>query len=202
MHDELGQYVSAIKIFAKNITNRSKGKDNDIQESSISVTAAANQIYDGMHNIIRKLRPGSLDNLGLKDTLKDLVANWNKQHKRLDITLSANANLDNLGEAININVYRIIQEAMNNCLKHADASKVNIVIEERNKNLFLEFSDNGVGFNRSILINTKQFGLVGIQERVNSLGGEFELITKKDKGTILKFYIPINRSRKRVKINI
>jgi two-component system sensor histidine kinase UhpB len=202
LHDELGQYVSAIKIFAKNITNRSKGKDNDIQESSISVTAAANQIYDGMHNIIRKLRPGSLDNLGLKDTLKDLVANWNKQHKRLDITLSANANLDNLGEAININVYRIIQEAMNNCLKHADASKVNIVIEERNKNLFLEFSDNGVGFNRSILINTKQFGLVGIQERVNSLGGEFELITKKDKGTILKFYIPINRSRKRVKINI
>jgi len=202
LHDELGQYVSAIKIFAKNITNRSKGKDNDIQESSISVTAAANQIYDGMHNIIRKLRPGSLDNLGLKDTLKDLVVTWNNQHKWLDVTLSANANLDNLGEAININVYRIIQEAMNNCLKHADASKVNIVIEERNKNLFLEFSDNGVGFNRSILINTKQFGLVGIQERVNSLGGEFELITKKDKGTILKFYIPINRSRKRVKINI
>jgi two-component system sensor histidine kinase UhpB len=197
LHDELGQYVSAIKIFAKNITNRSKGKDNDIQESSISVTAAANQIYDGMHNIIRKLRPGSLDNLGLKDTLKDLVANWNKQHKRLDITLSANANLDNLGEAININVYRIIQEAMNNCLKHADASKVNIVIEERNKNLFLEFSDNGVGFNKNILSRTKQFGLVGIQERVNSLGGEFELITKKSKGTILKFYIPTDSPKRK-----
>ena len=202
LHDELGQYVSAIKIFAQNITNRSKGKDNDIQESSISVTAAANQIYDGMHNIIRKLRPGSLDNLGLKDTLKDLVVTWNNQHKWLDVTLSANANLDNLGEAININVYRIIQEAMNNCLKHSDASKVNIVIEERNKNLYLEFSDNGVGFNKNILIKTKQFGLVGIQERVNSLGGEFELITKKDKGTILKFYIPINPLRKKAKVNI
>ena len=202
LHDELGQYVSAIKIFAQNITNRSKGKDNDIQESSISVTAAANQIYDGMHNIIRKLRPGSLDNLGLKDTLKDLVASWQKQHKGLDIILIADANLDNLGEAININVYRIIQEAMNNCLKHADATKVNILIEIKNKNLFLEFSDNGVGFNKSILSKTKQFGLVGIQERVNSLRGRFELITKKNKGTILKFYIPINRSRKRVKINI
>ena len=191
LHDELGQYVSAIKIFAQNITNRSKGKDNDIQESSISVTAAANQIYDGMHNIIRKLRPGSLDNLGLKDTLKDLVASWQKQHKGLDIILIADANLDNLGEAININVYRIIQEAMNNCLKHADATKVNILIEIKNKNLFLEFSDNGVGFNKSILSKTKQFGLVGIQERVNSLRGRFELITKKNKGTILKFYIPI-----------
>ena len=199
LHDELGQYVSAIKIFAQNITNRSKGKDNDIQESSISVTAAANQIYDGMHNIIRKLRPGSLDNLGLKDTLKDLVASWKKQHKGLDIILIADANLDNLGEAININVYRIIQEAMNNCLKHADATKVNILIEIKNENLFLEFSDNGVGFNKDILSKTKQFGIVGIQERVNSLRGKFELITKKNKGTILKFYIPIRILGSKVK---
>jgi hypothetical protein len=199
LHDELGQYVSAIKIFSQNITNRSKGKDNDIQESSLSVTAAANQIYDGMHNIIRKLRPGSLDNLGLRETLKDLVATWKKQHKRLDIGLRVDANLDNLGEAININVYRIVQEAMNNCLKHADASKVNIIIEKKNKNLYLEFADNGVGFNKSILSKTKQFGLVGIQERVNSLRGKFELITKKNKGTILKFYIPINLPRPRPK---
>ncbi|MDC0422765.1 PAS domain S-box protein [Methylophilaceae bacterium] len=195
LHDELGQYVSAIKIFAQNITNRSKDKDKDIQESSISVTAAANQIYDGMHNIIRKLRPGSLDNLGLKDTLKDLVASWQKQHKGLDITLNADANLDNLGEAININVYRIIQEAMNNCLKHANASKVNILIEIKNKIIFLEFADNGVGFNKNLLTKTKQFGLVGIQERVNSLRGKFELDTKRNKGTILRFYIPINASR-------
>jgi len=199
LHDELGQYVSAIKIFAQSITNRSKGKDNDIQESSLSVTAAANQIYDGMHNIIRKLRPGSLDNLGLKDTLKDLVATWKKQHKTLDIGLRVDADLDNLGEAININVYRIIQEAMNNCVKHADASRVNILIEIKNKNLYLEFADNGVGFNKSILSKTKQFGLVGIQERVNSLRGKFELITEKNKGTILKFYIPINLPRPKAK---
>ena len=127
------------------------------------------------------------------------MVTWKKQHKTLYITLDANANLDNLGEAININVYRIIQEAMNNCLKHADASKVNILIEEKNKNLFLEFSDNGVGFNKNILSKTKQFGLIGIQERVNSLGGEFELITKKGKGTILKFYIPINISKAKAK---
>jgi len=199
LHDELGQYVSAIKIFAQNITNRSKGKDNDIQESSVSVTAAANQIYDGMHNIIRKLRPGSLDNLGLTDTLKDLVVTWQNQHKGLDIDLSVDANLDNLGEAININVYRIIQEAMNNCLKHADASKVNILIEIKDKNLYLEFADNGVGFNKSILIKTKQFGLVGIQERVNSLRGKFELITKKNKGTILKCHVPIKSIRSKAK---
>ena len=54
LHDELGQYVSAIKIFAANITNRTKGKNKDIEEAANSVTSAANQIYDGMHSIIRQ----------------------------------------------------------------------------------------------------------------------------------------------------
>ena len=81
---------------------------------------------------------------------------------------------------------------MNNCLKHAKASRINILIERKNKNLFLEFRDNGIGFNKAILIKTKQFGLVGIKERVSSLGGKFDLFTEEKKGTILKFYIPIN----------
>ena len=191
LHDELGQYVSAIKIFAQNITNRSTGLDKNIQESSISVTAAANQIYDGMHNIIKKLRPGSLDNLGLKDTLTDIVATWQNQYKSLKISFMAKSDLENLGESININVYRIIQEAMNNCLKHAKAKKIDILIEKKNKKLFVEFKDNGIGFNKDILNKTKQFGLVGIKERVNSLDGKFEIITEENKGTILKIYIPI-----------
>ena len=65
----------------------------------------------------------------------------------------------------------------------------------KNKIIFLEFADNGVGFNKNLLTKTKQFGLVGIQERVNSLRGKFELDTKRNKGTILRFYIPINASR-------
>ena len=79
LHDELGQYVSAIKIFAQNIKNQSK-TNAVVKNSAESVNAAANQIYDGMHNIIRKLRPGSLDNLGLVETLKDLVASWQTQY--------------------------------------------------------------------------------------------------------------------------
>ena len=80
LHDELGQYVSAIKIFAQNINNKSSG-NKDIKMSASSVTSAANQIYDGMHNIIRKLRPSALDNLGLSETIKDSVSSWQKQHK-------------------------------------------------------------------------------------------------------------------------
>ena len=165
LHDELGQYVSAVKIFAQNIINRSKGKDKDIEESALSVTSAANQIYDGMHSIIRQLRPGSLDNLGLSETIKDMASNWRSQHPSIQIDLFVGKNLDHLGEAININIYRIIQEAMN---------------------------DDGVGFDTNLLTKSKQFGLIGMKERVKSLSGMFSIKSTPTKGTLINISIPLD----------
>ena len=189
LHDELGQYVSAIKIFAQNINNKSSG-NKDIKMSASSVTSAANQIYDGMHNIIRKLRPSALDNLGLSETIKDAVNSWQEQHKNLKFLLRIKGGINNLGEAININIYRIIQESMSNALKHSKASEIKIDLSLLKQNLKLEFSDNGVGFDKKILKNSKQFGLIGIKERVQSLKGTFGLETSPSKGTRLIILIP------------
>jgi len=189
LHDELGQYVSAIKIFAQNINNKSEG-NKDIKASASSVTSAANQIYDGMHNIIRKLRPGALDNLGLSETIRDTVSNWQKQYKNLKFLLNIKGEINDLGEAININIYRIIQESMNNALKHSKATEITIDLSLLKKSLKLEFSDNGVGFDKKILKNTKQFGLIGIKERIQSLKGTFDLQTSPSKGTSLIILIP------------
>ena len=192
LHDELGQYVSAVKIFAQNIINRSKGKDKDIEESALSVTSAANQIYDGMHSIIRQLRPGSLDNLGLSETIKDMASNWRSQHPSIQIDLFVGKNLDHLGEAININIYRIIQEAMNNCLKHARAHNISINLDHKDKYLTLIFNDDGVGFDTSILTKSKQFGLIGMKERVKSLSGMFSIKSTPTKGTLINISIPLD----------
>ena len=192
LHDELGQYVSAVKIFAQNIINRSKGKDKDIEESALSVTSAANQIYDGMHSIIRQLRPGSLDNLGLSETIKDMASNWRSQHPSIHIDLFVGKNLDHLGEAININIYRIIQEAMNNCLKHAKAQNISINLDHKDKYLTLIFNDDGVGFDTNLLTKSKQFGLIGMQERVKSLSGMFSIKSIPTKGTLINISIPLD----------
>jgi len=191
LHDELGQYVSAIKIFTQNIVNRSKGQDKVIEESASTVMSAANQIYDGMHNIIRKLRPGALDNLGLSETIHDFVNTSQEQYKELKIDFDISGDINNLGEMININIYRIIQESMNNCIKHARASKVILNISRSAKNIKILFTDNGVGFSKEILKNSKQFGLVGIEERVKSLRGNFKLDSAPKKGTTLKIQIPL-----------
>jgi len=191
LHDELGQYVSAIKIFSQNILNRTKGKDKAISDSATTVISAANQIYDGMHSIIKKLRPGSLDNLGLTETLRDMVNSWNQQYKKLNVKLKIDGDIDQLGEMANINIYRIIQEGMNNCIKHAKASLVNIKLSMKKDQLTLLFKDNGVGFDRKILKSTKQFGLVGIDERVKALNGQFEVVSEIDHGTEIRIILPI-----------
>jgi len=191
LHDELGQYVSAIKIFSQNILNRTKGKDKAISDSATTVISAANQIYDGMHSIIKKLRPGSLDNLGLTETLRDMVNSWNQQYEKLNVRLKIDGDIDQLGEMANINIYRIIQEGMNNCVKHANASLVNIKLSMKKDQLTLLFKDNGVGFDKKILESTKQFGLVGIDERVKALNGQFEVVSEIDHGTEIRIILPI-----------
>jgi len=85
----------------------------------------------------------------------------------------------------------MIQESMNNALKHSKASEIIIALSLLKQNLKLEFYDNGIGFDKKILTNTKQFGLVGIKERVQSLKGTFELQTSPSNGTKLIILIPI-----------
>jgi len=190
LHDELGQYVSAIKIFSQNILNRSKGKDEAIETSASSVTSAANQIYDGMHNIIRKLRPGSLDNLGLSETIKDEMNKWQSQHSALKVNLKIKGDIDQLGEVVNINVYRIIQEAMNNVVKHAKAESIKISLLKTKESLKIECIDDGIGFDLGVLKKTKQFGLMGIKERAQALDGKLNIKSAEKRGTQLTVVIP------------
>ena len=192
LHDELGQYVSAIKIFAANIMNRTKGKNKDIEEAANSVTSAANQIYDGMHSIIRQLRPGALDNLGLSETLKDMISNYQNQNKEINIDLNVGDKLDHLGEIININIYRVIQEAMNNCFKHANAKNITISLNHTKKDLKLNFTDDGIGFDTKLLNKTKQFGLIGMQERIKALNGNISIKSVKKEGTSINISIPLD----------
>ena len=199
LHDELGQYVTAIKTFAVAIVNKTKEKSPDIAGNAQTIVAAANQIYDGMHDIIRKLRPGALDNLGLAETLRDAVNHLQSQHPALSIGLQLEGELDNLGETLNINLYRIVQEAMNNALKHAQARKIDIKLtvctdEYQHKNIVLTIADDGVGMNMAAVDQTQHFGLLGMRERVQGFHGSFNLISEPNQGTTLNISIPLNEA--------
>lgn len=191
LHDELGQYVTAIKTFAVAIVNKTKEKSPDIASNAQTIVAAANQIYDGMHDIIRKLRPGALDNLGLAETLRDAVHHNQTQHPELQFNLTLEGDLDSLGETLNINIYRIVQEAINNALKHAQASIIDIRLIAQDNALQLTIKDNGVGMNIEAVDQTQHFGLLGMRERVQGFHGSFQVVSEPNLGSALNINIPL-----------
>ena len=182
LHDELGQYVTAIKTFAVAIANKTKEKAPEVEASAQTIVAAANHIYDGMHNIILQLRPGSLDNLGLSETLKDAINNVQKQHAHLKINLNLSGQIENLGESLNINIYRIVQESITNAIKHADANNIDIklVVTETGA-LDLTIQDDGIGMDIDSVDQSNHFGLLGMRERVQGFKGSFNVDSELNK---------------------
>lgn len=200
LHDELGQYVTAIKTFAVGIANKTKASDDnpglpDIEAHARVIVSAANQIYDGMHNIVRKLRPGSLDNLGLAETLKDVVSVFQAQNPNININLQLKGDLQGLGETVSINLYRIVQESLNNAQKYASATAIQIALSKSTAgDLQLNISDNGVGMDIDAVDQSKHFGLLGMRERVQALHGSFRVQAKLNEGTAIHINIPHHAS--------
>lgn len=205
LHDELGQYVTAIKTFAVGIANKAKANSgsagmSDIASNAQVIVSAANQIYDGMHNIIRQLRPGSLDNLGLAETLKDVVSSYQTQHPEIQIHLHLSENLEfgnlqSLGETVSINLYRIVQESLNNAFKYAQATKIDIrLTKSASGELQLSIKDNGIGMDVDAVDQTRHFGLLGMRERVQALNGVFNIVASPDQGTTINIRVPNSNS--------
>lgn len=197
LHDELGQYVTAIKTFAVGITNKTKTKMPDVAANAQTIVAAADHIYDGMHDIIRQLRPGALDNLGLSETLRDAVSVWQIQNPDVRFSLNLSANFDDqhsedLGETLNINLYRIVQESVTNALRHAQTTAIDIsLIRNDNGALQLTIKDNGVGMDIDSVDQTQHFGLLGMRERAQALDGNFSIDSTPEYGTSISVTIPI-----------
>lgn len=193
LHDELGQYVTAIKTFAVAIVNKTRENAPDIAASAQTIVAAANHIYDGMHNIIRQLRPAAMDNMGLVETLRDMVSGYQAQHPELNIQLYVSGEFQPLGENVNINLYRIVQEAVNNAIKHAHAQCINVHLLTDIEGLRLMICDDGVGMQIETVDQTQHFGLLGIRERVQALHGQFKVVSQPDagRGTTLEIRLPI-----------
>ena len=191
LHDELGQYVTAIKTFAVGIVNKTVEKMPDVSSNAQTIVAAANHIYDGMHNIIRHLRPGALDNLGLAETLRDAIHHLQQQHPHLELKLALSGDLSALGENLNINLYRIVQESLNNALKHSNATTVQVSLQQDSVgNLNLKIQDNGTGMDVTSVDQTQHFGLLGIRERAQAFHGHFNIESSPKQGTTISVFIP------------
>tara|TARA_E500000178_G_scaffold356191_1_gene432298 strand:- start:46180 stop:47862 length:1683 start_codon:yes stop_codon:yes gene_type:complete len=196
LHDELGQYVTAIKTIATSIANRSKDGDKKVYSSSTAIVSAAGQIYDAVHNIIRRLRPITLERFGLIETLKETIDELQKIHEEINFTFSAKK--INLNKESEISLFRVAQECLNNAIKHSKAKNVSIDINLTKETLvpflkpitILTISDDGIGISNNRLNIPDRFGLKGIRERIQNLGGTLVIETNRNRGTKIVASIP------------
>ena len=195
LHDELGQYVTAIKTIAQSIANRSRKKDPKTFSSSTAIVSAAGQIYDAVHNIIQRLRPVALEKFGLSETLKEAVDEWNKIHDSIDfLIVTQNVSLSNEAE---ISLFRVAQECVNNSIKHSQATKIKIELCQGSREFEIQLSvqDNGIGISIDRLENPDRFGIRGMKERMQSLGGELKIKSSPTTGALIIASLPFGSEK-------
>jgi signal transduction histidine kinase len=201
LHDELGQCLTAIKTDAVLIRNRTEDTDKKLYTSAQAIIDIASHIYDVVHNMITRLRPSPLDDLGLLPTLQESMASWRQRQPDIDFSLSVSGELADLSEAMNMTVFRVVQEAITNAVRHAEANRIYVTVAnqlsvEGVSELVVIIQDDGKGMEVQDFHSDVDFGLLGMRERAQSLGGEFKLTSSLGEGVVIKVSIPLTMENK------
>lgn len=199
LHDELGQCLTAIKTDAVLIRNRTEQTEPRVFNSAQAIIDTTSHIYDVVHNMITRLRPSPLDDLGLVPTLEQAISSWQQREPDIDFDLTITGKLDNLNEVMNMTVFRVVQEAITNAIRHAAADRIAVKIDAQqggeHDSLSIEIADDGKGMVVKDFHSDVDFGLLGMRERVQSLGGEFNLTSEPDAGVKIQIKIPLGADR-------
>ena len=191
LHDDLGQQVTAIKSLGFAISHRAQGQDLRIAESARMVVQCADAMYESVHQMVGQLRPLALDRFGLADALQDLVEQARTQHPGVHIQLQIQGALDAVEGELATAVYRIAQESLTNALRHAQAQLIALQLHAEPQHLVLEVRDDGRGLQHDWEL-TGHFGVIGMRERAESLGGTFTMEPIGSGGVRLRATLPLH----------
>ena len=188
LHDELGQYLNAMSLDAGRIRDLSAGREAEIHRLSLALMQSATHVYREIGGMIRKLRPIGLDEFGLPTALEHCVDGWRERLPGAPFTLAVDGDFDKLSDALNITLYRLVQEGLTNVSKFARNARVEIYLARAPEEIIVTMADDGPGVD---LAKPRQgLGLVGMRERVEALGGEFHIASEPGSGFLFCARVP------------
>jgi len=191
LHDSLGQELLIIKNWAALALGAVRSTDTAIREPLAEISSTASQAIDGVREIAYNLRPYQLEKLGLSTGIQDLI---NQVAASSSARLTAEIDpLDGLFRPeVEISIYRIVQEGLNNIVRHSHASAARILVKHEAGMVKLTIEDNGCGFNlqgKQAERGRKGFGLLGITERVAMMGGQVAIQSAPGAGSTLNIWL-------------
>ncbi len=163
-------------------------------EQMAAVQATLQQVLRKLRAISVELRPPTLAPFGLEKAIRSHVEGFQKAHPELDVQLDLMPDDQALPEPARLVLFRIYQQALNNVVRHAEASLVTIRLRLDTQQATLEIQDNGHGFRmpprRIMLVRQGHLGLAGIAERAESIGGRFDIVSAPGEGTLVRVVVP------------
>ncbi|HEY8354138.1 MAG TPA: histidine kinase [Methylophilaceae bacterium] len=187
LHDEIGQCMTAINVDAMAIAS---SKDLDAaRRSAEAIAEVSMQILDMVHNMLQRLRPGVLDELGLAVALDEFVCGWRERNAGITSNINIGQDLGEMDDEVSLAAYRIVQEALTNITRHAGAGSMSLFVARDADELIIEVGDDGKGFDQEQ--GFEGYGLAGMRERVEGLEGVFGLKTAPGMGTRITVRLPI-----------
>ena len=193
LHDQVVQSLLGVNYRLEEIEVE-RGVDPVVKADLADIRESIRAQVTDIRRMCGDLRPPTLDSLGLGAAIQSYIREWSER-TQVSVTLDLSPNLGSLPEAIELSVFRIIQEGLNNVHKHAQADAVQIRLKHTSpRTLLLSIADNGAGltgdFDLSTLASEGHYGLLGISERVALLGGRLELRNQVAGGLSMEIEIP------------
>ncbi len=191
LHDDLGQLLTAICMDLQQFQRTADGnKQTQAVERALE---AARGSLERVREISHLLRPRVLDELGLKVALASALSDF-ETRSGLEVSSDLDFVRNHVPEPVSVHVYRIVQEALTNVSRHAGATRLDLQLRCESDTIALVIQDDGAGFEPGALPSDRQFGLIGMRERVDQLGGDFELTSRVGEGTRISVSIPLSRA--------
>lgn len=193
LHDSLGQALTSLMIGLRTIEESTT--EQPVKSQAYELRRIGSEMHDEVRRLARGLRPAVLDDLGLVTALERYVQDLAAQH------ISAKFECDCTGSALlnehlQIAIYRIVQEATTNSVRHGKAKSIRVQLHCSEDQLHLDIADDGAGFDTAVALNSEQtkspFGLLSIHERASLLGGEAFVSSALGLGTKIRVQIPLS----------
>lgn len=192
LHDEFGQTLTALHLGAETLMSLMPDTMDAERYQIMDWIKLIEQLGDKIRNISSDLRPDLLDDLGLVPTLNWYITEFNAQRSDIQITFQAIGFRKRLASELELVLYRVFQEGINNVVKHASAHQVNVTLTYSHPKVIFILKDDGVGFEQDV--GTDGIGLLGMRERVVSVNGSIAILSGREKGTTIRVELPVSRA--------
>jgi len=194
LHDELAQWLTALKMDVSWLAGRLPQEDDRLRERVERMKQLVDSTVTSVRRIAADLRPAMLDDLGLVPAVEHLLHEFS-QRTGIVVGLDAIADGVDFREPLSTSVFRMIQETLTNVARHARATEVRVAIRVQGEELTVSTCDNGVGIGDAQMRSGKSLGILGIKERAGTLGGGADIYSPPGGGTIVEIRVPVKPYR-------